>query len=444
MMLGGVISGRILDPAGRPTAAVLVTAARVFYQDGRPILGPVKSTSTDDRGDYRLFWLEPGDYLVTAEKSLPTGPAKGYFPGGDDARAAIGVNVREGTESSRIDFSLGRIPASVTVSGSVTSAVPGFEIRVSPPQSKDGLSASQAPSPADLRAIQASAALQYYLLPLDAGRIFEAPALSPNTITNSQDRAAGKFELRNVRSGSYELYAVLQDRTSTPPTSYFAHRTIDVEAQDLGGLALFLAPGIEVKGKIRAGPGITSTSARVTLRPKALLPGWTGTTVVSTDGTFNIPNVPESQYNLTIEPFEPSAYVAELLQGRINTLDRGVVTVSQTLPDTIEAVIEAPAGTIRGTVLASTSQLEAGILVTLVPEDSRRENLALYRRAITTGGIFSFAGVAPGRYKLFAWQTLPDGAEQNAEFMDAYKDNGVDVVSSPGSTSAVDVRLTSP
>jgi hypothetical protein len=438
LMQGGIISGRILDSAGRPTAGAQVSAARVNYQNGYPVLTPAKSTAADDRGDYRLFWLEPGEYLVLAEKNLPTGPARGYFPGGDDGRAAMTVAVGEGMESSRIDFSLGRIPASVTVSGAVTSVVPGFETRLAL-QSKDA--GPQAPTPADVRAIQAGAALQFYLLPLDAGRSFEGPALFPNTITSSEDRAAGKFELRNVRSGSYELYAILLDRASVPSKYYVAHSTVEVAAEDLGGLALFLAPGLDVKGKIRFATNISATKVRVSLRPKAMFPGWTGASVETTDGTFNIPNVPESQYNITVESSEPNTYVADLLQGNINILDRGIVTVSQTLPDLIEAVMQASAATIQGRVLAESPQLEAGAIVALVPEDSRRENLALYRRSIATGGTFSFTGVAPGMYKLFAWSRIPDGAEQNAEFMHAYKDKGLDVVAAAGGTSSVEVRL---
>jgi len=440
MTRGGIISGRILDPVGRPAPATIVTAARVFYQDARPVLGPVKSSTTDDRGDYRLFWLEPGEYLLVAEKSLPTGPARGYFPGGDDARSAIHVKLAEGEETSRNDFSLGMIPASVTVTGSVTVVVPGFETQLNL-QSRDSVAPRETPTPADVRAIQANAALQFYLLPLDAGRIYEGPALFANTITNSQDRAAGKFELRNVRRGSYELYVVLQDRATSPSKYYVTHRTVDVGDQNLDGLALLLAPGIDLKGTIRAGNGISVASARVFLRPRGILPGWTGTSVVSTDGKFSIPNVPESQYSIAIEPSEPNAYVSQLVQGRGSIVDRGIVTVSQTLSDTLEAVIEAPAATIGGTVLAPPSQLAAGIMVTLVPEDSRRENLALYQRVIAIDGAFSFAGVVPGKYKLFAWQMIPDGAEQNPEFMEAYKNNGVEVVASSGSTSSAELRL---
>jgi hypothetical protein len=330
----------------------------------------------------------------------------------------------------------------VTISGTVTVVIPGFETRPSP-QSRDSVATPDTRAPENLRAIQASNAEQFYLLPLDAGRIYEGPALFANTVTNSQDRAEGKFELRNVRSGSYELFAVLQDRTSAPSKYYVAHSTIDVGTQDLGGVALVLAPGIDLKGSIRAGTGTSAPSVRVSLRPKGILPNWNGTTLVSTDGTFTLPNVPEFLYNISIEPLEPNAYVSELRQGRDSILEHGVVTVSRTLPDTLEALVETQVATIRGSVLATPSQLAAGIMMTLVPEESRRGNLSLYRRAIAIGGAFSFAGVPPGRYKLYAWAAIPDGAEQNTEFMNPYKDKGVDVIASAGSTSSIEVRLTS-
>jgi hypothetical protein len=298
------------------------------------------------------------------------------------------------------------------------------------------------PASADLRAIQAGSALQFYLLPLDAGRIFEGPALTSNTVTNSQDKAAGKFELRNVRSGSYELYAVLQDRASSPSKYYVGHRIIEVGTENLGGVALLLAPGIDLKGTIRAGAGVSASSVRVSLRPRATLPGWTGTTVTSMDGTFTIPNVPESQYSIFIEPSEPNAYVGALLQGRDDILDRGIVKVAQTSPDSLEALIQTPASTIRGTVLASPEQLAGGIMVTVVPEEGRHENLSLYKRAIAINGTFSIAGVPPGKYRVLAWERIPDGAEQNAEFMEAYRSRGIEVLATAGSTSLIEVRLT--
>ena len=55
------------DQEGNPVADILVTAARRTYDfRGRPTLTAVASATTDDRGTYRIFWVDPGDYYVSA------------------------------------------------------------------------------------------------------------------------------------------------------------------------------------------------------------------------------------------------------------------------------------------------------------------------------------------------------------------------------------------
>jgi len=61
------IAGTVLDGNGIPIADILVTAARRTYDvRGRPTLTVVASALTDDRGAYRIFWIDPGDYYVNA------------------------------------------------------------------------------------------------------------------------------------------------------------------------------------------------------------------------------------------------------------------------------------------------------------------------------------------------------------------------------------------
>lgn len=431
---GGVISGRILDPNGRPAAAANVTASRVFYQDGRPSIAPVKTATSDDRGEYRLYWLEPGDYVVLADKDLANGPARGFFPGGDDGRAAIKVRVADGIESGKIDFSLAPFPATVNVSGLVANRVAGFQSLV----------------PQDLRAVadaQAGPALnyQFYLMPLDGARVYDGITPFPNSITSSQDLAAGKFELRKVRSGTYELYAVFQDRSVSPLKYYVAHTRIDVGFENVEGVALTVGPGIDLKGTVRVPDRVPLNSVRVRVRPTVIFPNFTGVSpTVSADGSFELPNLPEGRYLVSIESDWPNSYVSELFQGQNSILESGTLAVFRGLPYTVNAVIEFPAATVAGTVSRPTGQFTAGGIVTLVPEDDRRENLALYKRAIVKGdGAFSFSGVPPGRYKLFAWDRIPDGAEQNAEFMEEFLDSGTEIVAVAGKTSSVELRLTS-
>src|ERR1041385_1242532 len=91
----------------------------------------MKSALTTDRGEYRLFWLPPGEYYVSTIASTarvnellqialvggvaPTGPkpvetyAPVYYPGTTDAQAATQVKVRPGGDLGGIDFTLVRV-----------------------------------------------------------------------------------------------------------------------------------------------------------------------------------------------------------------------------------------------------------------------------------------------------------------------------------------------
>ena len=60
------ISGRIRDRFDQPIGNVEVQALKATYQDGRRALTKVASVQSDDRGEYRLFWLPPGRYYLSA------------------------------------------------------------------------------------------------------------------------------------------------------------------------------------------------------------------------------------------------------------------------------------------------------------------------------------------------------------------------------------------
>jgi hypothetical protein len=83
-----------------------VTALRLVYQEGRALLETVVSKQSDDRGDYRIFWLPPGEYFVAVIPSQPSDLQGGtaasvpqgrtYFPDTIDPRIAQAVRVTDG------------------------------------------------------------------------------------------------------------------------------------------------------------------------------------------------------------------------------------------------------------------------------------------------------------------------------------------------------------
>ena len=67
----GSISGRVYDAEGEPLGKAQVEVMRPVYKDGQRMLTIVEIVASDDRGEYRLFWLPPGRYYVAAKSALP-------------------------------------------------------------------------------------------------------------------------------------------------------------------------------------------------------------------------------------------------------------------------------------------------------------------------------------------------------------------------------------
>ena len=51
---------------GQPAVNATVQALKATYPDGKRVLKPVQTAITNDLGEYRLFWLPPGSYFVSA------------------------------------------------------------------------------------------------------------------------------------------------------------------------------------------------------------------------------------------------------------------------------------------------------------------------------------------------------------------------------------------
>ena len=64
MIRGGVISGQVFGEDGEPMSNAQIRSLRYTMQGGVKRLQSNGYASTDDRGMYRLFGLQPGDYIV--------------------------------------------------------------------------------------------------------------------------------------------------------------------------------------------------------------------------------------------------------------------------------------------------------------------------------------------------------------------------------------------
>src|SRR4051812_37636465 len=92
---GSVISGRVLDEDGDAMPGVMVRVMRYQYQQGERRLTPAGNGQTDDKGQYRVWGLMPGEYYVNAI-ARGGGPGGGQFFGGGGPGGFAGGGGRGG------------------------------------------------------------------------------------------------------------------------------------------------------------------------------------------------------------------------------------------------------------------------------------------------------------------------------------------------------------
>jgi hypothetical protein len=189
---------------------------------------------------------------------------------------------------------------------------------------------------------------------------------------------------------------------------------IDVRSADAEGIALTIQSGATVPLKLSV-EGQTATSLmgypslRVLLKPTA--PGSPNTLqkkAFDSDGVASLENIPPGEFRLQIAPLGPEVYVKEAWFGKTDVLRNPWKTTSG-MTGTLNVVLSNKAAEVTGTVLDTHSQPTSGSTVVLIPE--QRERTDLYKSAIAdTTGRFLLNAIAPGNYKLFAWDALEPNA----------------------------------
>ena len=71
---GGVVGERVIDQDGRPMMGIIVSPLLMRWRsDGAREFVATLANMTDDRGEYRLFGLPPGTYLLAAIPPIISG-----------------------------------------------------------------------------------------------------------------------------------------------------------------------------------------------------------------------------------------------------------------------------------------------------------------------------------------------------------------------------------
>ena len=435
LIAGGVISGRITDAAGRPVQDALVDALAMSYENGYAVLRPALSKTTDDQGEFRLFWLTPGEYYLQASPpptSVASTNLRTLYPGSIGVGSAAPVVVRAGDKLSGLDVQL-KNARLAKLSGILNSTIPPEE------SERMGQIFGGAPGRPTMLLVWRDANIPG----IGAGGGTNAGVGAGTPVV--MNGGSGKFETQGVLPGSYFLFGrIPQDNANGGAGFAFARIPVEVGSDDISGLAVTINRSVNLSGTVTVdGRPPDGVPARVTLLVDdgSIKLGIYRTlseryTPVDAKGAFNIIEVPPGPYHVDVASNLPEKiYVADVRQGGRSVFDSGF-EVGSKAPDPIQVVLSSGAATIEGTVLDAAAKPVAAATVVLAPPENRRQNRVLFHQAVTDqNGHFTLRNVAPGGYKLFSWQQqLPNSTWYNAGFMSRYEANGRNVTVAQGAT----------
>jgi hypothetical protein len=497
MFRGAVIAGTLRDPSGLPLSGVTVSAVSTRLVAQGVGFTP-ESATTDDRGNYRIYGLLPGEYVVSA---------------GPSAAGSGEIGTRTIQEMDALLAALGQrnraVPAQATAPLPPSAPVafspiyyPGTplyaeaaRLRLAAGDEREGTSyeAGHHPAAAIEGVVNGEtpnlASVQLSITP-------DGPRIGMGTfgITSVPPNAKGEFRYGNLPPGRYRIVARARrgavDGASVPPPGatvsskaglgggppppgvnlatgaemIYAVADVDVPGQDVKGVGLNLQPGGSIAGKVVFDALKTGLPDDLTtLRVGAYLSGGSyvsqsgGTRVgnalaavppvnLKEDGTFLIVGLGPAQYfintqlpaNLTSVWKMRSAVVGgrDLLDTLIEGPAVNLTGITLTLTDKRTEL--------SGTLQSASGQPVADYFVVAFSADRSHWRQGA-RRSVSarpaTNGRFVFDDLPPGNYLVAALTDLDAGEWQRAEFLDQVAPAAIKVTIAEGDKKVQDLRI---
>jgi len=395
----GVITGTVRDEEGDPVVGGQVQAMRIVHTGRREQFSSAGYAQTNDLGQYRIYGLEPGQYLIMASyQRQVVGDAPGnevylptFHPATPDSGQAAPLEVSPGDEVSGIDVDLKSVH-SVSIRGRILAEVPVKS----------------------MRGIYVSA------MPRDS---FRAGYVAANYGGGVQDEG-GNFEIHGVPPGSYVLFAGLNDGNR----SYSGRALVEAGDSNVEGVTVEVGLGMTLRGHVRLSSGaeLDFTRLGVSLQPTENYAGGAGTQV-KPDGSFVLENVTDGSYHVQVGGFPEEFYLQAVRSGGADVLGTGLIISHHNSPGDLDVVLSKDGGRVDGVVRKDQKPV-TGAVVVLIPDPPNRDRNELYSSKSSDAlGRYSLLGLPPGDFKLFAWEQREGLSYYDPDFMKDFEDQGTHV-----------------
>lgn len=409
----GAISGRVLDDDGDPVQGAGIQVLRFNYSTGHRQLVPVAGASSNDRGEYRAYDLPAGRYFLLATlRGIPMShpPEAGalipemqepfaalYYPGVLDFSSAAQITLTEGGELTDADFHLQRVRAA-TVRGRLFSPAEDF----------------------------AGSQVQVVLAHTDGNA-----ASSIDRGSGTIDHVTGRFEFRGVAPGSYLIVASqlhnghpLGGRVQVDVTTATPQQNANVT----------LTPAFDITGAIEVEDSAAAKLANVVVRlspSEGLAFGPMPASKIAPDGSIHLAGITPGIWNFVLDSLPDGLWIKSATFGSVD-VTRGEINISPGSRGQLHIVLAANGAQVTGSVLEEGQPRKATVV--LVPSAPELQSSAsMYRTAPTQAdGTFSFKGVRPGAYKLFAFEDVDAFAWMDPDFLKPVESLGESISVSEG------------
>ncbi len=391
MIVSGVITGRVTNEDGEGVVRVEIIALRKPGEDemeeGRfaffrkSELRAVSSAQTDDRGQYRIFGLKPGDYYIEATDSYePDWNAPGdegymaheilgsdyapvYYPGVAQASQATVVSVKAGDEV-QADVFMQRIKT-VEIAGHVIGRGE----------------------------------------PVKNASVIIFPRAMDDFVVPRQDTTdeKGAFKLKGIPPGSYVI-AVYKGADEGGSYGPGGQQKLEVSGENIDSLIISFGAGASFQGRVTAAGAGPPELDRIRIilfgadQDGAFFAGGQ----VKKDGTFELKSVSDGDYAIMLEGLERNWYVKSVRLGADELIDKGLQLEAGGTGGRLDVVVSSASAQLEGSVSGHDGAI-IGAHVRVAPEPETPYN-RFRLRVVTTdqSGHFSVTGLAPGTYRLLA------------------------------------------
>jgi len=348
-----VVSGTVLDEAGEPAVGVMVSLIQRSTSNGGAELGFGSAGRTDDRGQYRISGLRPGDYLAAVPEMAETMPTsmvdtlmEGFaaaMPNGGAMRELLESELQSGGPGSAA-LRVGDLIVSMTSNAPPTFGPDGrilaYQSTYYPNASSSALASLITLKSGEVRngvdfqlrlipTVRVSGTVTGPTGPVANTEVHLVPGRTmpgiSNDVASTRTMADGTFTFLAVPEGDYFVKVVKEpagdipeEFKSSPLMSLvmgdttnkvllFAQSALSIASADVTGVSLTLREGLTVSGRFRfdgaqeapAGSTLESWQVRLTAMSGGTL---AQPTKVSADGQFRTERVVPGRYFINVLP----------------------------------------------------------------------------------------------------------------------------------------------